>query len=341
RIHVFGPVHRVAIVGAILAKRWAREGRELVLSPSPEEGQETSLITRPDQRVVHAELGLSLDDLAQHAGATPIFAVHTNSPDGRVYLPYSQFGMPRSGIEFHQFWQRANTHQKQPDLNEFSLALAMSNASDQVRFAALGKLPLQFGLKLDRGRYSHLLLGNAQANGAQIVQDVTETLTDLSIDCRISQNVPGWEGRVLQIAGDRDIPGLEWQVCVNAARRFVALSPNLNDSENEQREFTRLAVGEQDRIADMRALLNGARPGNTNRPDLKRKIDVFTACGRIPTEDFEVFSQPEWLAALWARGIRPKRYDRMAKAMPENALLAWLASMHGEIAKIAQQGQAA
>ncbi len=340
RIHVIGPAHRVAIVGAMLARRWAGERRELLLSP--DQGAVVgAIVARPDQRIVHAELGVGLEELIQLAEAVPTFAAEVQGASGDVALPFSPFGAPKAGIEFHQFWQRANAHQAQPDLSEFSLALTMQQAPVAKRAAAIGKLPLQFGLQMDGAKYAALLLNNAAANGARLVEAAKADDVDLIIDCGQSEQSAGWSGNLMTIADDHDIPGLEWQVCVNAARRFLALTPNLNDSDDEQREYNRLTASEAERIADMRALLIDPQPQETDRPALKRKLDVFMACGRIPTEDFEVFGQPEWLAALWSRGLRPRRIDRMAKAMPDGDLHNWLASMHREITQLAQQGQPA
>ena len=341
RIHVVGPAHRVAIVGSILARRWAGKARELVLSPDPTAETEVPIVARPDQRSVHAELGLTFEQLIQAAEAGPVFAIEAKSVSGSVALPFSPFGMAKFGVEFHHFWQRGNAQQDQPDLTEFSLALSMQQAPIAARIAAIRNLPLQFGLELDRANFAALLLKNAASNGARLDEAGSADGADLIIDCRPTQGPAGWSEGALKVAGDCDIPGIEWQVCVNAARRFLALTPDLGDCEHEQREYSRLTADEADRIGDMRALLGDPQPEDTGRPALKRKLDVFMACGRIPTEDFEVFGQPEWLAALWARGIRPRRIDRMAKAMPDSELRSWLASMHREIRQLAQQGQPA
>ncbi len=175
----------------------------------------------------------------------------------------------------------------------------------------------------------------AVSNGARVVAE--PSTEDLTIDCGSNGKGSEWAGGLLSVATDGDVPGLDWQICVNAARRLLGLVPHLDDCENERREYTRLAAEEADRIADMRALLTDPDPGNTASHALKRKIDVFTACGRIPTEDFEVFGQPEWLAALWGRGLRPRRFDRMAKAMPEDDLHRWLSSLRSQIVEITNQ----
>lgn len=335
RICVVGPKHRVAIIGAILARRWASAGRELLLVPTGKANGQEDIIVRPDHVKFHAELGLTSDALVQSASAVPVFAVAAKSAAGGIALPFSPFGMTRSGIEFHHFWLRACKAKQQPDLTEFSLALALEGAVVRPNLAALDQLPLQYGFSMNQARYSALLLEAATSHGARIGSE--PEAADLTIDCGSDGSEPGWSSEWLTIAGGSDIPGLEWQVCVNAARRLLGFMPRLSDCANERREYTRLAGEEAERIADMRALLTDRDPQATARPALKRKIDVFTACGRIPTEDFEVFGQPEWLAALLGRGIRPRRFDRMAMAMPEQDLLQWLAALQSQIGQITAQ----
>lgn len=335
RICIVGPEHRVAIIGAILARRWSGEGRELLLAPSFHASGGETIIARPDHVRVHAELGLTPDMLVQNAGAVPVLATKVDTAAGNLALPFSPFGMARSGVEFHHFWQRASTSKRQPDLAEFSLALALDDAADSLSLTALSQLPLQYGYRLDRAKYASLLMKGAVSLGAKAVTE--PSTADITIDCGSSGTIPGWSGGTLFVATDNDIPGLDWQLCVNAARRLLGLLPRLDNCESERREYTRLASEEADRIADMRTLLMAPEPGDAASPALQRKIDVFTACGRIPTEDFEVFGQPEWLAALWGRGLRPRRFDRMVKAMPEDDLHRWLSSLRKQIVEITDQ----
>ncbi|MDJ0643153.1 MAG: tryptophan 7-halogenase [Erythrobacter sp.] len=333
RILVRGSALPVALVGAILARRWSGKGKELVLAPEREGANASTVIARPDHKNVHAELGLAIESLAQGAEAVPVLAVATTCGTGQVSLPFSPYGMARGGTDFHHFWRRAIASGEQPDLAEFSLALRLDRAGGRLPLSTLAQLPLEFGLRMDRLRYIEVLSKRATSLGAFIADDAG-TDADLIVDCRVGSNRSGWIEDRLLIADENDIPGLEWQICVNAARRFLGLAAKLSDSETERREYSRLARAESARIRDFRALLRDPEPRETEHASLSRKIDLFEACGRIPSEDFEVFGQPEWLAALLARGIWPKRYDRLADSIPDKQLRSWLSSMQRQIGEI-------
>ena len=105
-------------------------------------------------------------------------------------------------------------------------------------------------------------------------------------------------------------------------------------------EFNRLTNAEAERMTDFRSLLNQADLKDCSRSALRRKIDVFTACGRIPTEDYEVYMPQEWLAALWMRELRPRRHEKLAERMPESDLLNWIAALHTRVQSILPNGAA-
>ncbi len=336
RIIVCGPAVRVGIVGAYLAARWASEGRELVIVAEDEETDEAVLL-RPGFERFHGEVGLAPDTLS---GAAPALATSVPTHDGVIEFPFSPFGMANAGVDFHHYWQRAGKVSEQPGLPEFSLALALA---DKAERADLSKLPVAVGLRISRRAYSQALLSLAERHGAQLdpVFDASVSEHSLLVDCRNSNARPRWEGTQLVVASDHDIDGIESAICIGAARRLVALMADLGNNSAEQAEYNRLAEQEVERIADMRELLACVDPRSTSRQALKRKVDLFEACGRIPTEDFEVFLPPEWLAALWSRGVRPRRHDRMASAMPEADLLQWLAALRRQIGEIAGGSYAA
>ena len=333
-ICVKGPALRVAIVGAVLARKWLGADRRLVVMPEdvPEAGQ--SLLARPDHLKLHAELELAPDQLTNTAKAKPVLAPSYLSHESSLALPFSPIGTAQFGVDFHHFWMRANGLSKQDDLLAFSPAIAIEGAEQKPSISQLVQAGIAFGLELDARVYAELLLANAKGRGADLVQPSESTDFDLTIDCNGS-NAPGWTNSVITLLSPPDLPGLEWQLCVNAAHRFVSLSSDLGETSPEQREYNRLAAHEVERIADMVALLSDADPTSTERPTLKRKLDVFAACGRIPTEDFEVFTPPEWLAALWGRGIRPRRFDRMAGLMPEAKLTEWMTGLRAQTRALA------
>lgn len=335
-IRVEGPAHRVAIVGAYLAARWLSSGRRLTLIPDARDDGTARLLARPDHLRFHSDIGLSFEHLVQHAEAKGVFAPLYASPGEPVRLPFSPIGPSQFGVEFQHFWLRANQIAGQPDLLEFCPALALEVRTRAQGPADVAKAGIPFGLDLDLVAYTRLLLKLSQAKGAHVLGAGEDAAADLVISCWGSAE-PGWSRGTISLADTGPLPGLEWQVCVNAARRFVGLSATPTRSHPEQREYTRLARLEAGRVFDMEALLFKKDPSDT----LRRKIDLFAACGRIPTEDFEVFTPPEWLAALWSSGIRPRRYDRMAERMPQAQLLEWMARLQAQAQAWLAAGQAA
>ncbi|KEO89856.1 hypothetical protein EH31_11935 [Erythrobacter longus] len=326
-ILVKGPALRVAIVGAFLARRWLGNHRSLFLAPDSLDALPATILARPDHMRFQAEIGLGLDALIKAAGAKPAFAPSYKSASGPLNLPFAPIGQSQGGVEFQHFWMRANNAAPQADLLAFSPAIVLEQSDDNPSLQALQKSAPPFGLELQASQYVRGILGLAASAGA-VVQAADQELpkADLTIDCA-GVAAPSWAQGSLSLLEEQALPGLEWQVSVNAVRRFVALSADLSNHANEAREYTRLARQEAERIADMEALLSATDPRETERPALRRKVELFEACGRIPTQDFEVFTPPEWLAALWGRDLRPRRYDRMADRLPQAQLMNWIADL--------------
>jgi len=125
----------------------------------------------------------------------------------------------------------------------------------------------------------------------------------------------------LQNLGD-DVPfvaGAEYSLQA-AMDRMSAFMPDTGFHRAELAEYNRVAELESQLIKDMKILLHQGSQGAEGRPTLARKVDVFAQRGRIPTEDYEVFTGPEWMAALMSIGLVPKHYDRLADAFPAEDL---------------------
>ena len=331
RVIVSGPAVRVGIIGAYLAAKWAGEGREVILSPDTE-ARSDEVLLRPGFKPFHAEVGLAADVLE---GGKVALGTRVETASGPVTLPFTPFGLSNGGVDFHHFWQRANTISEQPELEDYSLARALEGRTDQMD---LSRLPVSVGMRLPRAKYASALIELAQARGAKVVSDGDPQMAQLCIHCENPCVAQAWDGGVLRVFCSHAIDGIEPLRCLNAAKRLVALMADLHDNAAERGEYNRLAANEAERIADMVELLGSDDPAATQRAALKRKIDLFEACGRIPTEDFEVFTKPEWLAALWARGIRPRRNDRLANVMPEPDLLNWLSALRQQIGQLSGEG---
>lgn len=334
-IIVRGPAMRVGIIGAYLAAKALSKGKEIILDPKAED--DGKVLLRPDFARFHAEVGIEAK-VQGHAHSVLATTVRTHGGD--VSLPFSPFGLANGGVEFHHYWKRASGLSQQPKLSAYSLALALEGRAHSTD---LSRLPLVVGARIDRSTYADLLLSEAQARGAKLMTgDVqSESPDSLVIDCSGSDHPPLWKDSLIRVASESDIDGLEALTALNAAKRLVGLAGDVSAEGAEIAEYNRLAQGEVERIGDMRELLISDDPRLVQSPTLKRKVDLFEACGRIPTEDFEVFTPPEWLAALMARGVMPRRYDRIANLMPESDLLNWLSALRQQIVQIAVKGVAA
>lgn len=323
RILVRGPAMRCAIVAVLLSRQWAGLGREIVVD-ADWGGESGEVLLRPGYARFDQEIGFDPEGLPK---MRPAFAYDVACGEQRISLPFSLFGMANGGVAFHHFWLRAQSLGETIPLAGYSLALQYHFAGSAPDNALLARLPLEHGIWVAREAYVRSLLGSAQVHEAKVSGDC-----DLIIDCG-AQEVR-WNGDTIAVYVDTTLPGIEWLASANAARRIAKLAARPRDTGPARREYIRLASQEAARIADMETLLLGGSPS----PALGRKIAVFEACGRIPMEDFEIFTQPEWLAALWAKGHRPARHDRLADAMPEADLKRWLGALGAQIGELSAQG---
>ena len=322
------------IVGALIA-RWCRGGgTRITVAAQLETAVGQPGLLRPSFHRFHAEIGLAPGDL-DRAGAVAAPLTHCSAG---IVLPFEPFGLVRNGVEFHQHWLRARNIGEPSDLSAYSPSFAMARFTRGMSCKDAMQMPFETGLLVDPSRYAALLEARLLAYGGTVEVADTDSDADLIFDCSPGDSAVRWTGNRIAIGSPYSIPGVAFHVCLEGARRWLALSAKTDESEAEEREFNRLSRAEADRIADMEDLLFAADPASTTRPALARKIAVFNACGRIPNEDYEVFAQHEWLAALLARGFLPARHDRLADAMPEGDLLDWLAMLRR---KLAPQGMAA
>ncbi len=332
RIVVTGPANGVTLAAALLATRWNGPGREVVALIDQEPSD--PIVLRPSHERAHGLLGLGLADFIDDLGAAPAFSYEAASADGVISIPFSGYGLARSGVEFHHFWRRGFDLGEGEALERYSLALALGDKPQRLTPNALAKLPVTYGLQVDRKAYSDRLNAIATSRGATITEQSTRAGIDASIVFNLNGRSASGSANELFVAASEAIAGLDWLLSANAVLRFLSLPEAIDPRSPEREEFDRLTSNEADRVEDMLELLSSKDPINTDRPALKRKVDVFAACGRIPTEDFEVFGQSEWLTALWARDIRPRRVDRMAEQLPDQALLEWLSSLRSQVDQI-------
>ena len=328
RISVRGTGIQPHIVGAMIA-RWCH-GPSTTISIDCElpPRAEQAVLLRPSFHRFHAEIGVSPADL-DCIGSVP---AHTTTVPDRIALPVSPYGLGRSGVDFHQHWLRGRSLGELADLSEYSPSLALGKLSRDMTCRQAQQIPFETGLSVDAQRYAELLLGRAVQLGGRTGNGSGGETADLVFDCRSDVSSSQWAGNVITIGSRSRIPGMASHMALEAGRRWLALFAKPEESGPEEREFNRLCDAEASHLADMEELIFSEDPASTSRPALARKIAVFSACGRIPMEDYEIFAQHEWLTALLARGFEPARHERLAEVMPQTELLQWLADLRRNLA---------
>ncbi len=372
------PFRRIAIVGdglpaalaaAYLAKACGPAGTEVVVISASETGQTGDVVARPDMLRFNAELGIDPATLCQQGVASPLFAVEMHGGAGLILLPFAPAGIANNGVDFHHYWLRATQNGLANQLADYSLPLAFHEAKRGLAFESAASFKMPFGLRLDRAAYAQSLVNAAMGFGvrgtdgafdgilasdsaewplrikiadseigADFVVDVT---SDGAAATALGRQQSGWTNRCLWVAGDCDIPGIELFRLQRAVSRFASLVPTHESVAADSAEFNRIYFAEEQRITDMACLIEGDEVAMRARPALARKIDVFSACGRIPSEDYEVFQPCEWLAALMAQGYLPKRPERLAERLPEAELHTWLGNLRTQVVELQEQIEAA
>lgn len=323
RILVRGTGVQPAIIAVLLA-RWCKGPDTIVTLDFDKEAVAGGLaLLRPSVYRFHREIGLSPADLDRVGGVAATLT--QAAPD--IALPFEPFGLPRNGVDFHQHWLRSRALGKVSGIAAYSPSFALARLSLAIDCRQAERMPYSTGIMVDAARYSGLLADCLFNFGGERSDGGAQAAADLTIDCSEVQRVSCWKGDTIKVASSGRIPGMEAHVALEAARRWLALTAKPGESAAEEREFNRLCEAETDRIRDMEDLVHSPDPATTARPALARKIAVFSACGRVPLEDYEVFAQHEWIAALLARGFQPARHDRLADVLPEAELLSWLAEL--------------
>ncbi len=143
-----------------------------------------------------------------------------------------------------------------------------------------------------------------------------------------------WTGKVIALGAAATLlePLHGWNLALlqNALSRLIGLLPAAPNGP-EPAEYNRLTAEEAARVRDF-AIAHYRTNGRTGDPlwdhartapvpeTLQRKLDLYESRGRIPLEDGEVFEAEDWGAMLDGQGIRPRRHDALADAIPEEAL---------------------
>lgn len=157
----------------------------------------------------------------------------------------------------------------------------------------------------------------AEADGDALVIDAGATLEP-------------WRHNVIAI-GDAavSIEPLEWtnlHLAHSAIDRVITMLPAGEPHPLEQAEYNRQSIAEARRARDFVLLhyVTSQREGafwqdiaSTEPPEsLAHTLRLFRERGRLPFYEEETFDRDSWLAVLFGQGVRPRRIDPLAEAVP-------------------------
>ena len=344
-IHVVGEDYRAWMIASSLAARLQGSETRIAIDMAsrPETARDERIVLRPNIRRLHQLLQIPERVLVEQAEARPIHAFQSPSCEGDVTLPFGAYGMDRGGAGFLQYWLRAREAGDDLALQSFNLALAAYHANRFTPEPLANGPSIDFGYEVSQSGYASILQNCAKALGVQQLPSAQrqERGRDILIINTLADIKPtdacgaAWVGNKMFICRNdleiQKIPGMAAYCIQSAIERLIDVWPDGNFHEIEIAEYNRLKANERDRIIDFSTLLFSVPETWCNSPQLARKVNVFRQRGRIPKEDYEVFSEPEWITVLLARGIFPQGYDRLAEMISMEELQHWFTQLRGNI----------
>lgn len=323
--------------------------------------QNETLIARPYICEAHNLIGIDDQALAREAKARPRHAYRVDTATGRsAWLPFGEYGLPYQGAAFHQYWLRAWQAGKARPLADYNLALRLNEVAGFLGQAPIGLPLIDYGYEFPEQSYCNLLKRMAANSGVGVIYGKLEN-ADIDTEGSIlaltlagslfSPELSVFAGPAPQdraklvkkihlslngyhIQAPSKLPGLKLHQLQRGTERLLEIWPDKAFAKSEKMELNRLSLAEAERIEDMRALLSGQIDALKNRAELARKAQVYTTRGRIPTEDYEVFSKPEWIAAFSASGYIPKYYDRLVDRLSLDQTLSLVAQTEDRISAL-------
>jgi hypothetical protein len=294
-----------------------------------------TVVIRPHIKRMHRQIRLQERTLAEYASAKPTFATTFNVNKKEIKLPFGDYGVPNARAQFHHHWLKAKQIQTNKPLCYYNLALRLS---EHAIFPHVG------GTELPKTDYGYVISKNAYT---KMLEQIAVDAGVKPLDCRFKQFVYSRNGLVKEAefedqclpidlclgffeSTDKSaifqrvndcangflsqvsysIPGIALQQLHNSLNRLLAYWPDNVFTLAEKNELKRINDIEAQRVADMSVFLNyGIAKASSS---LQRKLNAFSHRGLIPQEDYELFSQAEWMAAMHFRNIEPKYYDRLA-----------------------------
>jgi hypothetical protein len=325
--------------------------RIFVHSPQEASSLDSSKITaRPHIFRAHSILGIDDPMLAREAKAKPIHVTPVNLKDREIFLPFGEYGIPYLGTAFNHHWLKANKAGKAGPLSDYNLALRLTAEGGFLGKPMEGLPFVDYGYQLSRLGYIALLKNIALKAGVAVIDealDEVKTRDYVSIESvefgkrQLKPDLSFCFGSLSSISRETlkpldtclngyyvdtssDLPGLGLHLLQNCVTRLLAYWPDGAFTQTEKSELQRIHLAEAQNVADMHTLLTQGPDAAAADSTLGRKCHVYANRGVIPTEDYEIFTKAEWLAALSASGLMPKQYDRIVDRVSAEHTIAFV-----------------
>ena len=137
------------------------------------------------------------------------------------------------------------------------------------------------------------------------------------------------------------------QIIQTGLARLVEYLPDMDFDPAVSDEYNRVTANEYARIRDFLILhyCRSRRPEplwehcrNMAIPDeLRHKIAVWEACGRVPMLSEESYQEPSWVSILIGNGVLPRRYDPIVDQLPIEKLRGGMNHRRMAIAQVADR----
>lgn len=318
------------------------------------------LVIRPKIKRLHRQFGLQEHTLAEYASAKPLFATPLSINEKVVHLPFGDYGIPNNRAAFHHHWLKAKRADSVKPLNDYNLALRLTQQAFVAHNTGTELPKTDYGYLVKENAYSELMKHIALNAG---VKQITHNFTQfsysqnglieqavfdefrLAIDlcfgfvdvteknssyAHLDDYANGFMTRTSSF-----MSGIALQQVHNSLNRLMAFWPNQGFTPTEKHELKRINDIEAQRVADMAIFLS---QGVSNASaSLQRKYKAFAHRGLIPQEDYELFSQAEWISAMLFRNVEPNYYDRLADTVSVEESISFVKQVGGRIDAFVQQ----
>jgi hypothetical protein len=297
----------------------------------------STIIARPNICRAHSILGIDDPMLAREAKARPVHASPVNLKGKEVFLPFGEYGVPYLGAAFNQHWLKANKAGKAGPLSDYNLALRLTSEGGFLGKPLEGMPFVDYGYQLSVMSYTTLLKNIALKANVTVIDEALndiKTKDSVLIESVVFENSQIQPDLSLCFAGQdsanqetlkrldiclngyyvdtsSSIPGVGLHQLQNCVTRLLAYWPDGAFTQTEKSELRRIHLAEAQNVADMHTLLTQGPAAALAGSTLARKCRVYSSRGVIPTEDYEVCTKAEWLAAFSLSGLVPKQYDRI------------------------------